>query len=124
MVILYDFSNFFLNILKNCSGFNGRTIKNSYEFKAKIKNLIVPADHTIISLDIISLLTNVPYELVLKSIDKKWNNIKKHTTLPKKYSIEGLIFIMDSCFLSYNEKYYKQIKGTLMGCPISDVFSA
>ena len=50
-------------------------IKNSFELKDKIKNIIVPAGYTIISLDVVSLYTNIDNKLVYSAIKKFWKHL-------------------------------------------------
>ena len=45
-------------------------IKNSIDFKEKVKNILIPKNSLMASLDIVSLYASVPYELVKESIKK------------------------------------------------------
>ena len=45
-------------------------VKNSFELKEKLDNIIVPEGHVLISLDVTSLYTNVGEQLVIESIKK------------------------------------------------------
>ena len=49
-----------------------------------------------ISLQVTSLFTNVPTELVLKDIDRRWPLIKKVTKLQIDEFKKGINFLMDS----------------------------
>ena len=50
-----------------------QVIKNINDFKEKIKNIVVPKYHTMASLDIVSLFSRVPIELVQQSFKKRWS---------------------------------------------------
>ena len=65
----YFMGKFFNNILKSVPK-PPSNIKNSFEFISKIKNLKIPNNYTIMSLDVISLFTEIPLDLVLISIEK------------------------------------------------------
>ena len=52
-------------------------VDNSSILKEKIKNLQILPDFTIISLDVVSLFTNIPEYLVHKTIEKRWTQIFK-----------------------------------------------
>ena len=43
-------------------------MKNSTDFIEKVKNIIVPKQHIMASLDVVTLFPGVPYELVKNSI--------------------------------------------------------
>ena len=65
------------NLLKNISrtlqksvGLTEFYIKDSWNFEHKINNLNIPKNFTIISLDIISMYTNITQGLIVKSIKK------------------------------------------------------
>lgn len=59
------------NDLKKAISLPKSHINNSIEFRKKIENIIIPDDHVFLSLDVSSLFTNVPKELVIKSLDKR-----------------------------------------------------
>lgn len=120
---LYNLSKFKCNILNNIIGKTGRTVKNSYEFKSKIENTILPPGHSLISLDVISLFTNTPSDLVIQQIEKKWDSIKIHTSIPKSDFIKGIELILGSCYFSYAGEFYQQIHGSPMGSPVSGTLS-
>ena len=57
---------------------NNSTIASGVN-KWPLLSVTFPENHTMISLDVTSLFTNVPTELVLKGIDKRCPLIKKVT---------------------------------------------
>jgi hypothetical protein len=50
-------------------------VKNSFHLVNKISSQMIPEDSTLISLDIVSLFTNVPIELVINSLERCWDLI-------------------------------------------------
>ena len=70
-----------------------------------------------------SLFTKIPSELIYAAIHKKWNTIKKHTSLPKDEFLDGLKIVIEKCCFQYEGTYYKQIFGAPMGSPSSPVFA-
>ena len=98
-------------------------IKNSQNLIHILSNVAFPENHIMISLDVTSLFTNVPTQLVLKGIDKRWPIIQKLTKLPIDELKKGINFLMDSTHLKIDNKYYKQIFGTPMGSPISPIIA-
>ena len=88
---------FFNNILKSVPK-PFLNIKNSFEFIHKIKNLKIPNNYTMISLDVISLSTNIPLDLVLISIEKRWYCISKFTKLSLEQFKLGIKILMEQTF--------------------------
>ena len=84
-------------------------IKNSFEFKNKISNTYIPNNFTIISLDAVSMYTNISWNLIRKSVKLRWNQIKTNTFLKQTH------FCLESSYCTFNNKFYKQIFGLPMG---------
>ena len=63
-----------------------------------------------ISLDVVFLSTNIPLDLVLTSIKKRWHYTSKST----KLSLEQF-----NLGIKFNHQFYRQTSGTPMGSPIS-----
>jgi len=76
-----------------------------------------------VSLDVISLFTNIPTDLALNSIDKRWNLISQHTLIPLQEFKDAVKFVLSSTFFTFNNIVYKQIFGTPMGSPLSPVIA-
>lgn len=71
------------------------------------------------SLDVTSLFTNIPKDLVMIVIKERWNNISRHTDIPLGTFLDGIELILDNCYFSYEKKIYHQKFGSPMGSPIS-----
>ena len=57
-------------------------INNSFELKDKLKNFKLHDEHILLSLDVKSLFTNIPVELVCDSIDKRVPSIMNKCLIP------------------------------------------
>ena len=55
--------------------------KNSSDLKIILDKLVVPNNYSFISLDVISLFTNLHSELVIAGIRKKWKYLQQHINL-------------------------------------------
>jgi len=72
---------------------------------------------------VISLFTNIPHNLVIKALLKRWNYINKNYNLSKEEFLNVIGVILDSSFFfTFDNQYYKQNYGTPMG-PISSVIT-
>ena len=76
-----------------------------------------------ISLDVTSLFTNFPFDLVLNSINKRWCFIKSSTNLPLQEFQKGIEFLLNNTFFRFDNKYHQQVFGTPMGSPISPILA-
>ena len=114
----YFMAKFFKNILKSVpKPFSN--MKNSFEFINKIKNLKIPNNYAMVSLDVISFFTNIPLDLVLISIEKRWYCISKFTKLSLEQFKLGIKILMEQSFFKFNHRFYRQTFGTPRGSPIS-----
>lgn len=119
----YNLSKMYSDILKNVTGKTNRSVLNSTELVKKLRRVRLPENYKLISLDVVSLFTNIPSELVISAIHRKWPKIQKFTTLPKHEFIAGLNLVLDECCFQFDGTFYKQIFGSPMGSPASPVFA-
>jgi len=74
---------------------------------------------SLISLHVMSLFTNIPIELTVKSVEDGWNYISSNCNIPRDEFLEAIRLILESTYFSFNNKMYKQKFGTPMGSPLS-----
>lgn len=94
-------------------------IKNSTHFKSLVQNIMIPNDHILISLDVSSLFTNVPFSLVESAINEKKEKIVGN--VPPTEIIKAVEIIMHNTSFSFDNKYYQQIFGLPMGSPLAPI---
>jgi hypothetical protein len=99
-------------------------VKNSFEFVDKLKKVKVPAGYTLISLDVQSLFTSIPRYVFMDCVEKNWDSIKQHTTIPKELFMNALAFIINNSYFTYNNQTYVFINGLPMGLDLSCIASA
>lgn len=102
---------------------NEHTVKNAFEVAKFINNLEIPQNYVIISLDVVSLFTNLSIKLVKKSLEKKWNLIQQHTNLNKTEFWKVIEFIFESNVFLFDNNVYLQKFGVPMGNCISPILS-
>lgn len=120
---LYHLSKFLADSIKNIVGQNDYYIKNSFDFKKYIDQVHIPDNYILISLDVTSLYTNIPINLVEHIVHEQWQNLKNFTTLPEQEFQKALKFTLTTNFFQFKDKFYKQLDGVAMGSPISSVIA-
>ncbi|XP_030749952.1 uncharacterized protein LOC115877775 [Sitophilus oryzae] len=99
-------------------------IDDSFVFCEFINEFQLPQNYVLVSLDVVSLFTNLPLDLAQKTIKDKWDTISPHTPFDLASFTQILNFVFDSTVFVFNDKFYKQIYGTPMGASISPIISS
>ena len=95
----YKLASYLYNDLKNAIPLPKSHINNSFEFVSKIKGTTLTDDDLFISLDVVSLFTNVTCEQVIKSLEKRAHIIRKKCKIPFHEIIEITKFLFDNTVL-------------------------
>lgn len=90
----YGLSKMIADILKFAVSKPASNIKDSWTFVDTIKEIHVPPGHSMISIDVTALFTNVSKERFIKAIEKRWNKINKFTLI----SLDMFISVVDKLF--------------------------
>ncbi|XP_075162778.1 uncharacterized protein LOC142235409 [Haematobia irritans] len=110
------------NLLKILTQDSKYNIKDSLQFKNKIKNLTIKEDEKLVSFDVVSLFPSVPVDLALKIIESRWQELEGHTRLTKNIFKKILKFcIVENRYFTYEDKTYKQKRGVPMGSSASPI---
>ena len=95
-------------------------IKDAYQLKEKLTNIILDDDEVLISYDVIALFTNIPVHTAINIIMKKWHTIQHLTNIPKSQFLKILQFCLkDNNYFQFDNKMYHQTFGVPMGNPLS-----
>ena len=116
---LYELATFLHKILSSSLPPARGHVDNSFELVKNLNNFEISSEYQLISLDVVSLFTNVPVELAVNSIHKRWNFISKHCNIPRDEFVGAVRFVLDSTFFKFDNQFYKQNFGTPMGSPLS-----
>lgn len=98
-------------------------IKDSFQFAEVIELHTIPTGHVLVSLDVVSLFTNVPKKLVLDIITSNFKFISNYTEIPKKNIIDLVSYCFDTSYFSYGGNVYLQKDGSAMGNPASPILA-
>lgn len=119
----YGMSRFLNSILSNLIPEFRFNVRNSFEVVERLKNHTIPAGYSLVSLDVKSLFTNIPRDLVIQVIDSSWSSISEHTPIDKDTFMQLINFTFNSSFFSYKGNYFKQTFGMPMGDPLSPILA-
>ncbi|KAI4476528.1 hypothetical protein M0804_013507 [Polistes exclamans] len=83
----------------------------------------LPEGYILVSLDVISLFTNIPKELVIKTIEEESDELSKCINVQKKTILELIKFCFELSYFRFTEVFYQQLDGSSMGNPASPVLA-
>ena len=89
----------------------------------KLEKYIIEDSMRLVSLDVVSLFTNVPVDLALQVLHHRWTEIAEHTSINRDDFLQAVKFVLEANIFSFNGIFYKQVFGTAMGSPISPVIA-
>jgi len=69
------------------------------------------------------MYTNIPTDLVIKSIERRWNLIENKTLISIHEFLKAITIIINFTFFKFEKKIFKQIFGMLMGSPLSPILA-
>ncbi|XP_018362906.1 PREDICTED: uncharacterized protein LOC108761070 [Trachymyrmex cornetzi] len=118
---LHNLASYLHSIIKKSLSSVDSGVKNSFTLIKNIEGMRVPDEASLVSLDVVSLFTNIPVDLVLDGISKRWHLIECNTEIPKVEFFKALTLVLNSSFFTFNDKFYRQIFGVPMGSPLSPI---
>ncbi|XP_072400190.1 uncharacterized protein [Diabrotica undecimpunctata] len=117
-------AGFLTNILtKAYDSNNDYYIRDSFQVVELFNRTVLPHNYVLVSLDVVSLLSNVYLNAVFRSIHKHWNKISQVCSIDYDMFIEMIEFLFNSTCFSFKNKYYKQTFGTPMGASIPPILA-
>ena len=119
----YNLSKYLSNCLSKITGKNDYYIKDSFTFKQYIDTLQIPPNYKLVSLDVVSLYTNIPNDILPIILQKRWNELKEHTTLTYQEFTECINLTLNNNYLQFKDNFFQQIDGCAMGSPISSTIA-
>lgn len=121
---LNSLSEFIADILKvSYEEENEYYVRDTFHFAKTVNNFILPADYTLISLDVVNLFGNLDKHDVIKVIKEKWNQIKNHTQINMELFLEIVSFLLENNYCTYKGEFFQQIFGCAMGSKLSPILA-
>lgn len=96
-------------------------IKDAFQFSELINNFQLPENYVLVSLDVVSLYSNIPIDLVTEVIETNWENITIHTKIKKQDFLLLVRFVFESSFFTFNNRLYSLMLGCPMGSNLSPI---
>lgn len=84
---------------------NPHYIRDSFQFASRFNDFQLPDNYVLVSLDVVSLFTNVPLQLCIEVLTKKWNIINQCCNLTFNAFIDIVSFIFNIFFSSLTTVY-------------------
>jgi len=82
-------------------------INNSFVLFKSLSGLKISESVILISLDAVSLFTNISLDLAIKSIKKRKNCIERMTIIPFNEFVTAIEFILTSTYFTFNKIIYR-----------------
>uniref|UniRef100_A0A1B0CA35 Putative reverse transcriptase n=1 Tax=Lutzomyia longipalpis TaxID=7200 RepID=A0A1B0CA35_LUTLO len=96
-------------------------VRDSREVAELVKGRVLPEGYRIVSLDVVSLFTNVPVDFALGEIDRRFSEVEPHTKITKEDFLKLVEFCLTSGYFRYDGEFFLQLDGVAMGSPISPI---
>jgi len=120
---LYNIAKYLHEILSSSVKKPASNIKDSWSFVTKINKTSIDSSEVLMSLDVTSLFTNIPKDLVMQGIKDRWNDIKNTTKMSLTLFLEAIDLVLSSAYFKFDGRYYEQIFGSPMGSPLSPILA-
>ncbi|KYN10015.1 hypothetical protein ALC57_17849, partial [Trachymyrmex cornetzi] len=102
---LYNLAAFLHRLIVKSIPKAASNIENSFELVKNLKNIKIDNGFSLVSLDVISLYTNIPTDLVIDALSNRWDFICKNCNLPKNEFIKAVRLVLDSTFFTFDNQF-------------------
>lgn len=119
----YNLARYLHNLLMPLTSVFHFNVKDSFHFIDLVKQKRIPENYVLVSLDVISLFTNIPKQLVMDIIKKDFKFLSSYTQISSKTLLDIASFCFETSYFSFQQKIYLQKDGSAMGNPASPVLA-
>lgn len=120
---LHSFASFLHNILYQFLPKPRSYTRNSFDLVEKLRGTYIDDCYSLMSLDVVSLFINIPSNLVVGGIAKRWHYLANKIDIPYNEFLKALNLVLNSTLFVFNNTIYHQIFGTPLGSPLSPVLA-
>ena len=106
-----EFLNFHFKIIMQNGG---SYIKDSNDFKSKIKKIGIPNDALLVTADAVGLYPSIPHEAGLSALREALDK-RTRKEIPTENLIKMAEFVLKNNFFEFDTNVYQQISGTAIG---------
>ena len=99
------------------------SIKNTYDFINKTKNVKVSSSHKMSSLDITNMYANIPVDDTISILERNLKTSKIYSAEVVDDILKLLKVVLKQNYFTFNGKYYLQTEGLAMGSPLSGLLA-
>ena len=131
----YQLTKFLTKILQRYTGITPSFVKDSKSFSEHLRLVHIGEDKELVSFDISALFTSIPVPTALDVINHwfcehiedpeakhKYGCSFKHTIGLEKDEVMHLLkLVLENCVFMFQDKFFKQLHGAVMGSPCSPV---
>jgi len=96
---LYSLAKFLNKIISDNIPRSESQVKNSFELYHILSNKIIPDSRILCSF--VSLFTNIPLDLAINSIAKRWEYLERFTKITKSEFLAAINFIFSSTYFKF-----------------------
>ena len=122
--VTYGVAKVLSKVIKLLVGKSPHHIQSTGDFVSKAKKFPPQTGECLSSHDVTSLFTSVPIDPaleIIKDLLEKDEKLNDRTVLSVQNILELLGFCLHNTYFSFQNKFYEQIEGVLMGSPVSPI---
>lgn len=120
----YLLAKVFTVILERIFPRTSHHIKDSYEFVEFIDGVSIKKDDILVSFDVVSMYTSIPFELVKDIILSKANKFLDYFDIDADLLLRLIVYLLKECMIfTALDKTYKQVVGLPMGSCLSPILA-
>ena len=122
--VTYGVAKVLAKILKSILGKSPHHIQSTKDFVDRVSNTTLQPGECLYSYDITALFTSVPVDAalnIIKDLLKQHTTLCDRTVLSVQKIIELLGFFLHNTYFSFQNKFYEQVEGVVIGSTVSPI---